>query len=169
MMKGSRPAAIVASEVRTRLFVFLFCITLAALAATPAPGALERTSGSVYVQYQNGNGAAGIRYRGNFIGHIGCGRIIASQNVIVSGGFVKKLDSGLFLYRGQNLGFRTPGTHIWRLRVNGRGIYASGFVRGCMTLNGVDTGPTGSFRIGQDGMLRAWPRLSRAYKLGWGC
>jgi hypothetical protein len=100
---------------------------------------------------------------------------VATRNVIVSG-YARRtvLASGLIEYRGPNsmhesMSFRTPGDFAWRLRLFGRGIDATGFVRGCMTLDGVDVGATGSFKIGQAGTTRPWPRTARTYKLGWGC
>ena len=38
-----------------------------------------------------------------------------------------------------------------------------------MTLNGVDTGPTGLYKIGQNSVFHAWPRTATAYRLGVGC
>lgn len=158
-----------------RRFLFL---SLVVLLAVPAAGATitPRTPGSVYLQFQKGAGVAKVRYKGNFLGRIARGRIVATRNVTVSGYATRRvLLSGLIEYRGPNsqstfMGFRTPQPPArWRLRLFGRGIYASGFVGGCMTLNGVDAGPTGLYKIGQDGVFHAWPRAATAYRLGVGC
>jgi hypothetical protein len=156
---------------------FLF-FSLVVLLAVPAAGATiaPRTPGSVYLQFREGAGVAKVRFKGNFFGRIARGRIVTTRNVTVSGYSTRRvLASGLIEYRGPNsqstfMGFRTPQPPArWRLRLFGRGIYASGFVGGCMTLNGVDTGPTGLFKIGQDSVFRAWPRATTAYRLGVGC
>jgi hypothetical protein len=154
----------------------LFILLLVCCLAVPTAGAtLARTSGSVYVQFMHGAGAAKVRYRGNFLGRVGRGRIVATRNVIV-GGYASRrtLDSGLIEYRGPDsahasMSFRTPGDVAWRLRLFGHGIDATGFVRGCMTLDAVNVGPTGSFKIGQSGTTRPWPRAARTYRLGLGC
>jgi hypothetical protein len=156
----------------------LLFISLVALLAVPAAGATiaPRTSGSIYLQFREGAGVAKVRYKGNFFGRIARGRIVTTRNVTVSGYSTRRvLPSGLIEYRGPNsqstfMGFRTPQPPArWRLRLFGRGIYASGFVGGCMTLDGVDSGPTGLFRRGQDSVFHAWPRTATAYRLGVGC
>jgi hypothetical protein len=154
----------------------LFILLLVSCLAVPAASAtVARTTGSVYVQFMDGAGAAKVRYRGNFFGRVERGRIVATRNVHVSGYHSKKtLASSLIEYRGPDrfheaMGFRTPGDVPWRLRLFGHGIDATGFVRGCMTLNGVDVGDTGSFKIGQAGTARPWPRAARNHRLGLGC
>ena len=149
----------------------LFLAFAAGLFMVPAPGAsaaLERTSGSVYVQFVDGAGAAKVRFRGNFLGRLERGRIVASRNVRVSGcESRRRLSDRLKECRGTDLGFRTPSDARWLLRLRGRGINTSGFVRGCMTLNGFDRGDPGDFRIGD--RLRSWPREATRYRLGRGC
>jgi hypothetical protein len=157
---------------RRALFIFLL---VSCLAVPAAWATVARTNGSVYVQFMHGAGSAKVRFRGNFLGRVERGRIVATRNVNVSGYASKRtLASGLIEYRGPNashaaMGFRTPADLAWRLRLFGRGIDATGFVRGCMTLNGVDVGATGSFKIGQAGTTRPWPRAATNYRLGWGC
>jgi hypothetical protein len=151
-----------------RLFLFLM---IAGLVAVPAAEAtVPRTPGNVYLQLSNGAGSANVRYVGNLLGHVRRGRILATGNVIVSGYDAppRHLRNGLVEYHGRYLGFRTPAS-AWRLRVTGRGINASGFVRGCMTLNGRDLGDPGDFKIDQEGRTSRWPRAATRYRLGWGC
>jgi hypothetical protein len=135
----------------------------------PAAGAaIERTAGSVYLQLLDGGGFAKVRYRGNFFGHVGRGRIVATLKVGLSGCEAeRRLSRRLKLCRGRELAFRTPSDARWRLRLRGRRINASGFVRGCMMLNGVDRGDPGDFRIGD--VVRRWPRSATRYRLGAGC
>lgn len=133
-----------------------------------AGGAIERTAGSVYLQLLDGAGFAKVRYRGNFFGHVGRGRIVATLKVGLSGCEAeRRLSRRLKLCRGRELAFRTPSDARWRLRLRGRRINASGFVRGCMMLNGVDRGDPGDFRIGD--VVRRWPRSATRYRLGAGC
>jgi hypothetical protein len=155
----------------------LLIVPLVGLLVVPAADAtLARTQGSVYLQFASGAGLAKVRYKGNFFGSVRRGRIVATRNVIVSGYASRRtLASGLIEYRGPNshslrMGFHTPAPPAqWRLRLNGVGINASGFVRGCMTLDGVDVGDPGKFRVGENGVLRPWPRSAWTRQLGAGC
>jgi hypothetical protein len=131
---------------------------------------VERTPSSAYLQLLDGRGTAKVRYLGNFLGHVGHGRIVATKNVIVSGWEGRRvLSAGMIRYRGSEMGFRTPSSANWRLRLYGRNINASGFVRGCMTLNGADSGDPGEYRIGEGNPLHRWPRTRTGYRLGGGC
>jgi hypothetical protein len=122
------------------------------------------------LEFKGGAGVAKVRFRGNFLGHVAQGRVIATSNVILSGcEFRRRLADGRVLCRGTELGFRTLSSTRWRLTLSGRGISAGGFVRGCMTLDAVDMGPTGSFRKGASSAWRPWPRTATAYRLGLGC
>jgi hypothetical protein len=145
--------------------------------AAPADSTvLARTPGSVYVQFMSGSGSARIRFRGNVLGSIRRGRIIATANVTVGGWKTKrKLANGTVAYRGPDNDHRLMTFHppsppaAWRVRLRGMGINASGFVRGCMTLNAFDHGRTGHYRIGTNGAARPWPRTARTTSLGSGC
>jgi hypothetical protein len=153
----------------------LFILSLVVLLAVPVvDAAAEGTPGSVSLEFRAGAGVAKVRFRGNFLGRIERGRAIATSNVILSGcAYRKRLADGRNLCRGTNLGFRTPSNAQWRLTLSGRGIDASGFVRGCMTLDGLDTGVTGKYRIkGQPEYWRyapKWPRSAWTRQLGAGC
>jgi hypothetical protein len=153
-----------------RLFLVLLLAGLLALPASAARAALERTASSAYLQLLDGRGTAKVRYLGNFLGRVGRGRIVATRNVTVSGWSHRRVvSSRLIAYRGRHLSFRTPPDARWRLRLRGRNIAASGFVRGCMRLNGANSGDPGDFRIGESSPLRRWPRTSTGYRLGGGC
>jgi hypothetical protein len=152
-----------------RLFLILIVLVTGLLAA-PSFGAvsLDRTPGSVEFQLLSGAGTARVRFRGNFLGHVGRGRIVATKAVTLSGCESRRvLSTTLKECRGTDLGFRTPGWTSWRLRLSGRRIDAAGYVRGCATLNGVDMGNRGRFRIGD--VERHWPVQATRYKLGTGC
>jgi hypothetical protein len=159
-----------------RLFLIGIVLVVGLLAVAAASATVAGTSGGVYLQFIDGAGSAKVRYRGNFFGNVKRGRIVASRNVTVSGWASKRtLASGLIEYRGPNrfhdrMGFRTPPPPTsWRVRLRGVGINASGFVRGCMTLDGVDLGNTGYYRIGEEGQRFSWPRSPWTRQLGDGC
>jgi hypothetical protein len=134
------------------------------------PTASASTPGSVSLEFKNGAGVAKVRFRGNYLGRVAQGRIIATSNVILGGCEVRRqLNDGRKLCRGSDLTFRTPSYNRWRLTLGGRGINAGGVVRGCMSLDGVDEGPTGYFRKAGATAWRTWPRLATNYRLGLGC
>jgi hypothetical protein len=159
------------SRPRISLRRLLLIALLVGLLAVPAANAtVERTPGSVALEFKYGAGWAKVRFRGNFLGHVAKGRVIATSNVILSHcGYRRRLADGRIVCRGTALGFRTPPYARWRLSLSGRGIFASGYVRGCMTLNGVDVGNPGSFRRGENSMFRLWPRTATTFRLGDGC
>ena len=146
----------------------LFILFLVSCLAVPAADA--STPGSVSLEFRSGAGVAKVRFRGNFLGRIVQGRVIATSNVILSGcEYRRRLADGRNLCRGTDLGFRTLSSTVWRVTLGGRGISAGGFVRGCMTLDGVDMGLTGVFRKGTNPAWRPWPRTATGYRLGLGC
>ena len=153
--------------------VFLIGIVLVAgvvVAPSASAGILDRTLGSAEIELWAGAGVAKIRLRGTFIGYVARGRIVATNNVTVTGWESRRrITPTLVAYRGTELRFKVFNTEgRWRLRLNGRGISAGGFVRGCMTLNAFDVGPTGLYRI-QSRYFKRWPRQATTYKLGLGC
>jgi hypothetical protein len=151
---------------------FVLVLAVVGLLTVPAAGArvAARTPGSVYLQLTDGAGVAKVNRRGNFLGRVRRGRIVATRNVTLGGCAARRaLSSTLVECRGRGITFRTPSDVRWRLRLRGHGIYASGFVHGCLTLNGVNTGYPGTFKIRQDGRTRVWPRRARQYGLGSAC
>ncbi|MEO8290671.1 MAG: hypothetical protein ABI649_06710 [Gaiellaceae bacterium] len=154
---------------RLLLLLSILCLLVAA-SADSAAATLERTTGGVYLEFQRGAGVAKVRFRGNFFGRVVQGRIVATRNVNLNGCESREqVNETLVACSGDDLTFRTLVGTRWRLRLNGRGIGATGFVRGCMTLNARDSGSTGVFKIGSNGALRAWPREAQSFKLGLGC
>src|SRR6266545_105087 len=111
-----------------------------------------------------------MRRRVLFICIVVVAGVVATNNVTVTGSESRRrISPTLIAYRGTELRFRVYNTAgRWRLRLSGRGISASGFVRGCMTLNGFDVGPTGWYRI-QSPDFKRWPRQATTYRLGLGC
>ena len=52
----------------------------------------------------------------------------------------------------------------WQAIMRGRGINASGTVKGSLTLDGVDAGPVGRYKIA-DRQWNRWPRRARTFEL----
>ena|SRR6188472_3385689 len=149
------------------LIVFPLVVLTAGSSAAGLP--VPKTDGATYLQLQDGHGFASTRVRGNYFGRVEQGRIVATANVSENGcEFRKRLAHGLRLCRGHDITFRTPTDKRWRVRLRGHGISATGFVRGCLHLDGRNSGSTGSFRIGFRGDVRSWPRTQTSYRLGTG-
>jgi len=155
-----------------RRFFLIGIVLVAGVVVAPTASAviLGRTPGSAEIELRSGAGVAKIRFRGTFIGYVARGRVVATNNVTVTGWESRRRTSPtLVVYRGTELRFKVFNTEgRWRLRLNGRGISAAGFVRGCMTLNAFDVGPTGLYRI-QSSYFKRWPRQATTYRLGLGC
>jgi hypothetical protein len=155
-----------------RRFFLIGIVLVAGVVMAPTSSAviLGRTLGSAEVELRAGAGVAKIRFRGTFIGYVARGRIVATNNVTVTGWESRRrISSTLIAYRGAELRFKVYNTAgRWRLRLSGRGISAGGFVRGCVTLNAFDRGPTGWYRI-QSLDFKRWPRQATTYRLGLGC
>lgn len=150
-----------------RFLGVLVVVVAAASMAGAAHGAVAKTSGGVYLQFSDGAGFAKVRNQGTFIGRVKRGKIVATRNVSVNG-CESRSDTKMNMTRckGREITFNTVGAGKWRLRLRGRGIYSSGFVRGCLVLDGRDTGSTGTFRRGLDGDPRPWPRFRKKFTLG---
>jgi hypothetical protein len=159
----------VAVTLMRRLSIALLVLMVLATTAGTAPAVVAKTAGATYVQLSAGAGFASVRSRGNFFGQVKRGRIVATTNVHVNGCESRRGETAsTHLCRGRHITFDTFGGGKWRVRLHGRGIYGSGFVRGCLVLNGRDTGPPGSFRRSKGGEWRDWPRKRTAYTLGTG-
>ena len=169
MKKDSPQKAIFRGERMRRFSVVVLAVAVAASAAMAAHGAVAKTSGAVYLQLSDGAGLAKIRNRGTFIGQVKRGKIIATKNVNLSGcESRKKVGGNMIRCRGRAITFNTVGADRWRLRLRGHGIYGSGFVRGCLVLDGRNSGPTGTFRRGMGDDADPWPRTRTRYRLGTG-
>ena len=139
-----------------------------ALVAQSVPA---RTTGSVPLSLKYGRGLAIVKSRGALLGRINAGRIVATPNVVVRCWRYKtRLASGMVRYRGLRTGCAYKTFHVfsddgrWRVRVKGRGINVSGVARGSLTLDGADTGPTGTYSIAGS-RYRRWPRRPHTYSL----
>jgi hypothetical protein len=146
----------------------LFALVLVAAGAASGAATVAKTEGATSVQLNGGAGLASIRSRGNVLGRVRRGGIVATANVHVNGCASKtQRNNGLVECRGKGITFRTLGDTSWRVRLRGRGISASGIARGCLILDARDTGSTGTFRIGGE-EAHPWPRQRTSYRLGAG-
>jgi hypothetical protein len=151
-----------------RFAVLLVAVAVAASMAGAAHGAVAKTSGAVSLQLAEGAGFAKVRNRGTFIGRVKRGKIVATPNVNVNGCESRSdTNDNMIRCRGREITFNTVGAGRWRLKLRGRGIYGSGFVHGCLVLDGRDTGSTGTYQRGGEGP-HAWPRFRRRFTLGSG-
>ena len=161
-----------------RILVLLTVAALAAGAGEAAFGSvpvLLRTPGAEFVQLENGNGRAALSKRGALFISLGRGRI---RVVDLPGAGrpnisapcqrrARRVSARTVEIRGRNLGCRIwsgDDGGPWQVIIRGRGINASGSVLGSLTLDGVDRGPTGSFKIA-DRSSQSWPRTARTYVL----
>ena len=151
-----------------RFAVLLVAVAVAASTAGAAHGAVAKTTGGVYLQLSEGAGFAKVRNRGTFIGRVKRGKIVATPNVNVNGCESRSDTNNMTRCKGRQITFNTVGAARWRLKLRGRGIYGSGFVHGCLVLDGRNSGSTGSFRRGMSDSPHAWPRSRTSYRLGTG-
>ena len=166
MKKDSPPGAIVRLEHMRRYAAVLMVVAVVASMAGAAHGA--KTPGAVSLQLYEGAGFAKVRNGGNFIGRVRRGKIVATRNVTLSGCESRKQVGGnMTRCRGRSITFNTVSAGRWRVRLRGRGISASGFVRGCLVLDARNSGDTGSYSRG-DGDWHAWPRPRTRFALGSG-
>ena len=101
------------------------------------------------LQLADGAGFAKVRNSGTFIGRVKRGKIVATPNVNVNGCESRSdTNDNMIRCRGREITFNTVGAGRWRLKLRGRGIYGSGFVHGCLVLDGRDTGSTGTYQRG---------------------
>jgi hypothetical protein len=161
-----------------RVLVFLAVAALAVGAAEAAFGSvpvLLRTPGAEFVELQDGNGRAAVTGRGALNIQLDRGRIrvidlsdpgrpnlsdgkrcrahrVSRRTVEIRG-----RDLRCLVWSGEN------GAK-WQVIIRGRGINAAGSVKGSLTLDAADRGPTGRFKIGEQGW-RNWPRRAHTYVL----
>ena len=147
-------------------------MSVAVAASGPAP-VLLRTPGAELIELLRGNGRAAVTGRGALFVNIGRGRLrIVDLSDPGRPSFrcdrrVRRVRPRTVEIRGRNIGCRiwsgqTGGR--WQVIMRGRRISASGRVRGSLTLDAVDEGPTGRYRIA-GGSWRPWPRRADTYGL----
>jgi hypothetical protein len=155
-----------------RRLLLLTCGALFVLASvSPAQGALTvaRTAGAVSLELKGGAGYASISERGAVLGRMRRGRIVVRHlsSGAAPSGFVRGCEwrrgrlSGTLKCRGRDLRFYIHDG-AWRVRLRGRGIHASGVVRGYLVL---DDGTAGTYSIA-GGTARRWPATWTRIALG---
>jgi hypothetical protein len=149
-----------------------------ALAAAFAPIAsaadvAARTSGAQTFELRNGHGRAVVTRRGTVLVNVQRGRV---RVIDLPGGRPprhrctgeeRRVSETAIEYRGKDLRCSVSSlgqARPWQLVIRGHGVFASGVVRGSLTLDAVDTGRAGRFQIG-DRPLKRWPRAPRTYAL----
>jgi hypothetical protein len=148
-----------------------------ALAAAPAEAVpvLTRTPEAELVELRGGAGRGVVTGRGALLLHLRRGQV---RLVDRPGGGrpnlnrscrrrAKRVSETTLEIRGRDIGCFISSENNggpWQVVMRGRGISASGSVKGSLTLDAVDTGRPGKFRIG-GGDWRRWPRTVRTYVL----
>ena len=151
-----------------RFVVVLVAVAVAASMAGAAHGAVAKTSGAASLQLVGGAGFAKVRNHGTFIGRVKRGKIVATPSVNVNGCESRgDTNDNMTRCEGRGITFSTVGAGTWRLKLKGRGIYGSGFVHGCLVLDGRNTGSTGTYQRGGEDP-HSWPRFRRRFTLGSG-
>jgi hypothetical protein len=161
-----------------RILVLLTIAVLATGAAEAASGAvpvLLRTPGAEFVELQGGNGRAVIARRGSLFLTVGSGRMRIvdlpaagrpnvndqcrrrARRVRPNAVEIVGTDIRCRIWSGQNGG-------AWQVIVRGRRISASGVVKGSLTLDALNRGFPGRYRIGGDTWER-WPRRAKTISL----
>jgi len=169
MKKDSPQIAILRVERMRRLSVAVLAVAVMALTAGAAHAVVAKTQGGGWIELFDGKGLAKIRKHGTFIGTVRRGKIVATENVVVSGCERRTtIGRNKVRCRGRDLKVITIGAMKWRMKLRGRGISGSGNVRGCLVLDGRNSGPTGTFRRNRQGDPRPWPRSRTRYTLGSG-
>lgn len=152
-----------------RFSVVVVAVAVMASTAGAAHGVVAKTEGGGWIELFDGAGLAKVRKHGTFIGNVRRGKIVAPKSVIVTG-CERRANVGANRVRckGRDLKVITIGAMKWRLKLKGRGISGSGYVRGCLVLDGRNTGSTGTFRRNREGDPKPWPRSRTRYRLGSG-
>ncbi|MGH3021396.1 MAG: hypothetical protein ACRDOP_02595 [Gaiellaceae bacterium] len=155
---------------RTTFVALLAAASLAAGSAADASVTTFRTPGAQSFALNDGNGRAVVTKRGALLIRVVRGRI---RVVDLPGGTRPSRScnrggvrvSGVAVeYRGRDVRCRVFGPGPWQVIMRGRGINAGGKVRGSLTLDGVDAGARGVYKIG-DRAFRRWPRLATTFVL----
>jgi hypothetical protein len=156
-----------------RLLLLSAVLALTVTAAGEAATLATRSAGSEAFELDRGKGQAIVAKRGAVIGGVRRGKIKIKH--LPAGpapqGYVTGCErqygswSGVLVCRGRGLRFYVhDGT--WRLRLRGRGINASGVVRGSLSLGRLSAtaGSAGWYSVGGHG-YRPWPPTWQTFRL----
>jgi hypothetical protein len=154
------------------LGLLLVPLTGAGAAHAQLDPVLLRTPGAQGFEISGGNGRAVVTRVGAIFLDVRLGRV---RVVDLPGGRApfhrcsragRRVSPTTVEYRGAGLSCRIYSRRggPWQVVMRGRGISASGVVRGSLTLDAAARGPLGTFTIG-DRAERTWPRHARTYVL----
>jgi len=158
---------------RTTFLALLAAVSLAAGAAAhaaPTASTTFRTPGAQSFELRSGNGRAVVSRKGSINVNVARGRV---RVVDLPGGTRPartcnrrgvRVSAFALEYRGRNVRCLVFGAGPWQVVMRGRGIYAGGKVLGSLTLDGVNAGSRGMYRIGNRD-FRRWPRPPRTFVL----
>jgi hypothetical protein len=156
---------------RTTALTLLAAVSLAGGSAADAAPTTFRTPGAQSLELRSGNGRAVVSRRGSLNIRVVSGRVriidlpggprpnrsCNRRGVRISGVAVE--------YRGRDVRCLVWGdSRPWQAVMRGRGIYASGKVLGSLTLDAVNVGSRGRYKVGSRD-FRLWPRAPRTFVL----
>ncbi|MGH3024676.1 MAG: hypothetical protein ACRDNI_13540 [Gaiellaceae bacterium] len=155
---------------RILVLLLLAMVTLAAGSAAAQAQTTFRTPGAQWVELRDGRGRAVLARKGAVNINIRRGRV---RVVNLPGGSRPRRDCNkrgvrvteyAIEYRGRKVRCLVSGPGPWQVIMTGRGINASGRVRGSLTLDGARSAPRGTYVIGTRA-ARGWPRSPRTFTL----
>jgi hypothetical protein len=155
---------------RTLFLTLLAAASLAAGGAAEAATTAFRTPGAQAFELRTGNGRAVVSRRGSLNTRVVRGRV---RIIDLPGGSRPsrscnrrgiRISRVAVEYRGRDVRCLVWGPGPWQVVIQGRGIYASGKARGSLTLDGVNSGSPGIYKIGSRD-FRRWPRAPRTFVL----
>jgi hypothetical protein len=146
-----------------RLFVCLVltCLVVAPVARADSPRDL--TAGGSPLSLEDGRGTAIVASReGSILGSVTRGRVRATRGSVQGCETRRRINRRTVLCIGRNLTFWATGRN-WRILASGNGIYASGVLKGTLTLQGT----RGRYSLDAGGGdSRPWPRRQRTFRIG---
>jgi hypothetical protein len=155
---------------RTTFLTLLAAVSLAAGSAAEAATTTFRTPGAQSFELRAGNGRAVVSKQGSLNSRIVRGRV---RIIDLPGGSRPsrscnrrgiRISRVAVEYRGRDVRCLVWGSGPWQVVMQGRGIYVSGKARGSLTLDGVNVGSPGIYKIGSRD-FRPWPRAPRTFVL----
>jgi hypothetical protein len=156
---------------RATALTLLAAVSLAGGSTADAAPTTFRTPAAQSLELRSGNGRAVVSRRGSLNIRVVSGRVrivdlpggprpnrsCNRRGVRISGVAVE--------YRGSDVRCLVWGdSRPWQAVIRGRGIYAAGKVLGSLTLDAVNVGSRGLYRVGSHD-FRRWPRAPRTFVL----
>jgi hypothetical protein len=155
---------------RITFLTLLAAVSLAAGGAAQAATTAFRTPGAQSLELRFGNGRAVVGKRGSLNVRVVRGRV---RIIDLPGGTRPnrscnrrgiRVSRVAVEFRGRDVRCLVWGNGPWQVVMRGSGIHAAGKVRGSLTLDAVNVGSRGVYKIGAR-EFRRWPRAPRTYVL----